>query len=67
MNTNEAIALQTYTIANLKQNETGVPNQKLLNSDEVQKMDTGANMANYAHSYKKSMAIPKLTRPALEI
>ena len=68
MNTNESIAMQTYSIAGMK-NGTGLPNQKLMNSDEIQQInELNAVVPKMGgHAYKKSMANPKQLRPSLEI
>ncbi len=62
--TNESIAIQGYTIANMKQNQTGV--DKLMNSDEIVVLHQDI-IPNPAHQYKKSMMNPAYLKPSLEI
>jgi hypothetical protein len=59
--------MQNYTIANMK-NGQALPNQKLMNSDEIQQInELNSMIPKIGHSYKKSMVNPKQLRPALEI
>jgi hypothetical protein len=58
LNTNESIAMQSYNIANMKQNgQVIIPNQKLMNSDEIMQFNEIPKISH--HNYKKSMINPK--------
>lgn len=61
--------MQTYSIAGMKNNGQGLPNQKLMNSDEIQQISELNSMVPKmgGHAYKKSMVNPKQLRPPLEI
>ncbi len=61
--------MQSYTIANMKANGQVVPNQKMMNSDEILQFNEINQIVPKIshHTYKKSMVNPKQLRPALEI
>lgn len=61
--------MQTYSIAGMKNNGQALPNQKLMNSDEIQQINELNQVVPKmgGHAYKKSMVNPKQLRPSLEI